>query len=247
MTEEKFNIVFRGDIVAGHKLPEVKQRLAQLFKIDTAKVEPLFSGRAVVLKRNLDSATANKYQQVLTKAGAQVSISAADGVAKPAAQSPKPKPQSTLKERLAQAEAQTGAPPSTPSTSPSTPPPQAAPAKPVDAGGISIRPMEGELLDASEKKPPEAREVDTSSLSMADVGADMLTDSERPSPPAPVASPDFDIAEVGADLADAKPALPELDIDFSRFDLAPAGSDMNQAKKPAPPPPPDTSGLSVSD
>ena len=65
MPESLFDIVFRGDLMPGHKLPEVKARLARLFKIDAARVEPLFSGAAVVLKRNLDRATADKYVAAL--------------------------------------------------------------------------------------------------------------------------------------------------------------------------------------
>ncbi len=60
MAETTYDIVFRGDIVLGTPLPKVKENLMRLFKIDAAKVESLFSGQAVVLKRGLDDATVKK-------------------------------------------------------------------------------------------------------------------------------------------------------------------------------------------
>src|SRR5690606_27763711 len=74
MSTPEFDIIFRGDIVLGHQLAEVKLRLQQLFKVDAAKVDALFTGRPVPLKRKLDEATANKYRAALLKAGAQVAI-----------------------------------------------------------------------------------------------------------------------------------------------------------------------------
>lgn len=84
-----FDIVFRGDIILGHSLEEVKLRLQKLFKADAAKIDALFCGRPVPLKRNLDEATARKYKAVLQKAGAEVSIKPAGSVKKqPAAPRP---------------------------------------------------------------------------------------------------------------------------------------------------------------
>jgi hypothetical protein len=60
----------------------VKLRFQQLFKADSAKVDELFSGRPVPLKRGLDLASAEKYKEALTRAGAQVDIVVA-GDAKP--------------------------------------------------------------------------------------------------------------------------------------------------------------------
>jgi len=279
MSDEKFDVVFRGDIVMGNTLPDVKQRLGQLFKIDAAKVDALFVGRAVPLKRNLDRPTAEKYKAVLIKAGAQVSISPVGGVAKPVTKS-RPQPASpspakpaeqklSLKERLEQ-EAAAGATSAPPPPSPqrqTTPVANAGSftlaevgsrlveAKPqsvvnVDVSDMSIRPMEGDLLDASEKPTPVERDIDVSGLDIAATGADLLNESERKKPEVVgIPDPDFDIADVGADMLDTSDRipLPEVDLDLSEYDLAPIGSDMNQTKKPSPPPPPDTSSLSLAD
>ena len=43
MSDQQFDVFFRGDIVAGQAVAEVKERLAGLFKLDAAQVEQLFS------------------------------------------------------------------------------------------------------------------------------------------------------------------------------------------------------------
>jgi hypothetical protein len=74
MSEPGFDIIFRGDIVFGQSVVEVKQRLQQLFKADAARIDALFCGRPVPLKRNLDRASAEKYRAVLHKAGIEVEL-----------------------------------------------------------------------------------------------------------------------------------------------------------------------------
>ena len=74
MSAQQFDVFFRGDIVAGQTIVEVKERLANLFKLELAQVEPLFSGRPTAIRRNLDEATAKKYEQALLKIGAVVEL-----------------------------------------------------------------------------------------------------------------------------------------------------------------------------
>lgn len=67
-----YNLIFQGEIIAGASLDEVKNNVAKLFKADAAKTAALFSGKAIVIKRNLDKETTKKYLAVLKKAGAVV-------------------------------------------------------------------------------------------------------------------------------------------------------------------------------
>lgn len=90
MSEQTFDIIFRGDIQLGQNLPEVKQRLQQLFNADSARIEQLFSGRPVALKRQLDVATAERYRAALLKAGALVSIAPSSQAAPTPAPAPAP-------------------------------------------------------------------------------------------------------------------------------------------------------------
>lgn len=214
MTDSLFDIVFRGDVVIGHNIQEVKARLAQLFKTDLAKVEALFSGGMVTLKRNLDAATAEKYKAVLTKAGAQVQVRPVGGAVKPekvrtqvqpaanpAAENSSPK--DTLSENRSPKEQPTAsgfslAPAGASLLDASER--QASPSVDLDLSGITVKPMEGDLLEASEKRSYYQADFDTTQFELADPGADLLEGVERENVIAPVIDPDFQVAEAGADL-----------------------------------------------
>ncbi|WP_375741194.1 DUF805 domain-containing protein [Pseudomonas boanensis] len=72
MVEARYKIVFEGEPMPGVALETVKENLARLFKSDSGKIDSLFSGRSVALKRDLDEAEADKYLAALQRAGAMV-------------------------------------------------------------------------------------------------------------------------------------------------------------------------------
>ena len=72
--DQQFNVVFKGDLVKGATVDQVKSNLAKLFKADPAKLEHLFAGKAVIIKKGLDLAGADKYESVLRRAGAIVEL-----------------------------------------------------------------------------------------------------------------------------------------------------------------------------
>ena len=65
-----FDLVFRGEIVEGNSLEEVKPRVAASFNLDPTAADQLFSGTPVRLKRGIDKITAERILQRLTDAGA---------------------------------------------------------------------------------------------------------------------------------------------------------------------------------
>ena len=67
-----YNLIFQGKIIDGASLDEVKNNIARLFKIDKTKTDTLFSGNTVVIKKNLDAESANKYLAIIKKTGAIV-------------------------------------------------------------------------------------------------------------------------------------------------------------------------------
>lgn len=69
MTEARFKIVFEGEVLPDVSLDTAKDNLARLFKSERAKVEGLFSGASVVLKRDLPDSQAEKYLSALHNAG----------------------------------------------------------------------------------------------------------------------------------------------------------------------------------
>ncbi|NOQ78248.1 MAG: hypothetical protein GQ546_02485 [Gammaproteobacteria bacterium] len=67
-----YNLIFQGKIIDGASLDEVKNNISRLFKTDTAKTDALFSGKSIIIKKNLDTESTKKYLAVIKKAGAIV-------------------------------------------------------------------------------------------------------------------------------------------------------------------------------
>jgi uncharacterized membrane protein YhaH (DUF805 family) len=72
MTDTRFKIVFTGELMPAAALDTVKDNLARLFKSDRSKIDALFTGNPVALKRDLSDAEADKYVGALQNAGAKV-------------------------------------------------------------------------------------------------------------------------------------------------------------------------------
>lgn len=254
MADERFDLIFRGDIVLGQSLEAVKQRLQQLFKADAAKIDLLFSGRPVALKRQLDRATAEKYQQVLHKAGAQVALRPASEAS---AKAP-PNQQATAQERRAQPRKSAGveAGPARLSLAPvggfllkESERARLAPVT-VDVSGLSVRPSEGNLLDGDELPRDEVVPVTVPEFQLADAGEILAPEGADSDLPLPSLEPeDWGLADAGSDLlsAEERGADPEPPAVTADFELAPPGSDMGQLKSEQPSVTPDTSALRLAD
>ncbi|MGD8523526.1 MAG: hypothetical protein PVF56_20425 [Desulfobacterales bacterium] len=76
MESKSWTVIFDGELDSGQTPQDVKNNLAQLFKVNTAKIEPLFASPSVIIKKNLTYATALKYQQAIAKTGAICRIEA---------------------------------------------------------------------------------------------------------------------------------------------------------------------------
>lgn len=189
MSEPTYHIVFRGDIQMGQTLPQVKQNLAALFGLDIAKVEALFTGKPVVLKRNLNETSAAKFKAALARAGAVVAIKA-DAAAATAA--------STANSTAASQYTWTLAPAGMNLL-------RIAERKkrvPAKLGTIefSLREQQGHLLDETEKPSAPVVVIAPLNVDLAPVGESLLREQERASLPPPLAAPEWGIAPVGADL-----------------------------------------------
>ena len=68
MTEARYKIVFDGQLMPEMTLETVKDNLARLFKSDPSKIDTLFSGSPVALKRDLAETEADKYLAALAAA-----------------------------------------------------------------------------------------------------------------------------------------------------------------------------------
>jgi ribosomal protein L7/L12 len=90
MTESNYQIVFEGKLTGERPLEEVKRNMAALFKMNAAQVENLFAGKPVVIKKDIDQATASKYQAAFQKAGALCAIVGGNSGTTPAAKPAQP-------------------------------------------------------------------------------------------------------------------------------------------------------------
>lgn len=254
MSNQEFDIIFRGDIVFGHQLADVKLRLQQLFKADATKVDALFSGRPVPLKRGLDLVSAEKYKEALIRAGAQVDIVAA-GEAKPASAPmarPVPTPPVsapapaaaplTLAQRLEQqAAADKEAAEKAALKREQEERAQAARdaaqgVKPSAAQNAwSLAPVGAYMLQPSEHPIAEPIVIDVSDLSLRPAEAGNILDANEQPPEAiaTVVAPNFGVAEAGANLirADEKMDLPLVEIELEDWGLADLGEDLISASE----------------
>lgn len=72
--EKKYTIVFSGKTVQGENAETVKNNLLSVYDNDKEKIEILFSGNPVVIKKNIDQQTALEYKNIFEQFGAVLDI-----------------------------------------------------------------------------------------------------------------------------------------------------------------------------
>jgi uncharacterized RDD family membrane protein YckC len=70
MPQQQYAFVFSGKLVQGCSEDEARAKLAESFGMPVERVERIFTGKPVVVKRGLDRATAEKFLRVFSAAGA---------------------------------------------------------------------------------------------------------------------------------------------------------------------------------
>ncbi len=74
MTDERYRVVFKGQLADTATLDDVTTNLTALYKNNSAKVDAILSSSNAVIKKDLDLATCQKIQKAFEKAGAICSI-----------------------------------------------------------------------------------------------------------------------------------------------------------------------------
>jgi len=69
---KNYTIFFLGEPIENVSIEELKVNLMRLFKMDERGVEKLFTGKPVIIKKNLPEEKARSYESALKKAGAKV-------------------------------------------------------------------------------------------------------------------------------------------------------------------------------
>lgn len=191
MAEGDFQVVFRGELTGERSEGEVRQQLAALFKMPEEKVAGLFGGKPIVVKRNLDEATAKKFEAAFRKAGALCEIRSAGAAASDQQEPPAP-------------------PAASAGAGDAEPAPAAEPAAPssADAGdGGDARASMAAAGDPNHTMLELAVPADLSDLDVDTSDAPLSAGEETP-------EPDIDIGELsvadneGGNLSESEPPAP---------------------------------------
>lgn len=70
MTAQHYRVVFEGEILDGLQVEEVKRGLATLVKASEVEIERFFSGKRLLIKKDVDHETAMKYVKAFERVGA---------------------------------------------------------------------------------------------------------------------------------------------------------------------------------
>lgn len=229
MSEQKFQVVVNGTLTKGAQLDQTKQNIAKLFKTSLDKVEPMFSGKTLAVKKGLDEATAQKYKAAIVKSGLAAGVVAMETSAVPQ------QPQNSTAAEATSLDAATLA--ATGSMMDETPPP-AAPD--IDTSQYVMGTV-GETL-AEQANVPEP-DIDTSQFTMGNVGEDVTEHEEIPDADIDVSA--LSMGEVGEDVTEAV-EVPAANIDTSELSMGGVGEDVME-HEPVPPANIDTSELSLDE
>ena len=172
-----YEVAFSGKLVAGAQLESVKANLAKIFQADEQRIAQLFSGRRIVIKSGLDAAGAEKYRDILARAGAELEVRALNQAV---AETVAPSQSTPVGSALPVAET-----PKVPGKLGKLIPRDEYMAAFVDveAPDLGIAPLGADLQD--EPRPADAPAVDLSQFSLAPVGSDMGQEKSRPAAPPP--------------------------------------------------------------
>ncbi len=235
MSSVIYAIVFKGEIIDGFQPISVKAHMARLLKADIDKMQTLFSGKQIVIKRTADKAEALKYANALKKIGADIKVRAikTEATATQNLTSTTDADDNTTGLSLAPNEGFIVEP------KPPTPPLE------LDLSGLTLAENDGTLL--TEPKQEEHIELDLSEYSIKENDGSPLVTASTDTPPI-VDAPDFGLDEVGATLETIPDDREKLNPNTMGMTLAMAGSDLLEPdEKKAPPQAkvPDISSMSL--
>ena len=188
MSDQLYEVAFSGQISDGADIEDVKAKVGKMFNADDAKLALLFSGKRVVIKKNIDKATAAKYQSALNRAGAQCEISPPVGATAPAPAAVAAPAAATAPAAAAKpASAESAVQIETGDYGEVAPPPATDPlgitASDIEDLAASVAPVGSELQE--EYQEIEAPKFDLSEFDLAPVGSELNTRAKNSAPPPP--------------------------------------------------------------
>ncbi|MFV2003834.1 MAG: hypothetical protein ACC650_01460 [Gammaproteobacteria bacterium] len=205
MSEQRFDVVFFGILQPGKDKDVVMQNMATMFKTETSKLAPYFAGGRKVIKGNVDTNTAEKYQAALENVGLVIKL----------------EPYET-----AQSESETAPTKATPETAAKAQNSTPSDNSQIDTSGFSIAPVGVNIIE----NPVEVitQKIDNiSDITMAEAGVNVIENPVEANPQEIDDISGITMAEVGSDVLEhpVKVAAQKID-DISDISLAEAGADL---------------------
>jgi hypothetical protein len=242
MADQQYDLFFSGQLMDGFYEDFVKADIKALFKANDAYIDKLFSGQEQLIKRQVDKATAIKFQQAFKKAGAKLIVKVhAPQIAQSSG--------NPLLDEQTKSASQPAPATMTPVSAGTVPAP--APAAPHTGSlhfQLTDNAVSGENNDEliehhqpdihapdavptwglaeagsqlAEPSQIEPANVDTSALSVAEAGA-VLTQATGFEAPAPVINTDaISLAEAGGDIETLDDKPPPVQVDTSHLRVEP--------------------------
>ena len=87
--EQRFNVVYQGNLLPDVTFDMAKNKLMELFSLSHEKAVSILKSKRVILKKNVDKATAEKFAIALKQAGLAVTLTVHKDIALPAHTVPK--------------------------------------------------------------------------------------------------------------------------------------------------------------
>ena len=153
---DKYEIIFSGQMLPGSDPQQVRQGVQRLFNASEQLLDQFFSGRQVVVKRDMDQATAEKYCHAFNQVGALVELVVTEQSAE-------------IPQAPAQAEPATAA--ASPSADIAPRDEYMAAFSHIQAPDFGLAVAGADLLD--HKEPVVVPDIDLSAISLAPAGSDL--------------------------------------------------------------------------
>lgn len=235
--DEKYQLVFRGEVLDGQHRAVVKRRLVESLKLTDEQAEKLFSGTAVVLKKAVDAGVAARYQALFKQAGGRLRVHSLAPAAP--AEMPKPPASAPAAKAIAPEPAATAA--SAPKTAPES---VAAPAVDQESSALTLLSLE-EIDQAVAQTSRQRLEINAPDFVVAELGVDL---ADRVEPVVAVLpETDFSLAAAGEDLLEVRPEPAVLEVGPLDFEVAEVGANLALPSDRPAPAAPDISHLQITE
>ena len=232
MAKGSYQVIFSGEIIEHADIDMVKNNVARVFSLPSDRIDKLFSGKRLVLKKDIDQATAERYKTTLQRAGALCEV---EDLAAVTTEETKPDPVP-----VTQAEA----PADSPGMSVAEPGSQIGehqeiPEANIDTSAFDMAEVGISLAESSQVVADV--NIDTSNINMSEVGITLAEPKEVVE--ADIDVTNIDMAEAGVTLKEPEEFL-EAEFDLADLTMDEVGTTLVESK-PIPEANIDTSDLSL--